>query len=303
MPELPEIETVKLQLQQVLIGKIISKIEVLKERTVIGDWKAVVGKEVLGIKRKGKVLIVDLTDDVSVAFHFKMTGQLIYTPSPHPDIPLLDQGEGNSRELFDQRIVGGHPTKDFTGELPSKHTRVLFHLGGGTLYFNDQRLFGWMKVGNTEDINNMSFIEKLGPEIWEIKPEDLEERLKRIKRPVKLAIMDQEILSGVGNIYANDACWVAGIHPQTISNQIPSTKIQKLYEAIKQVLEEGIKYGGATAADAKYIDLHGLGGHYQDHFKVYDRKGEQCLRNDGGVIEKMSLGGRGTYWCPICQTS
>lgn len=298
MPELPEIETIKLQLQQVLPGKEISNIEVLKERTVVGDWKPAVGKKVREVRRKGKVLIIDLSGDISIAFHFKMTGQLVYTPSlrssPTPG------GENLSSELKG-RIVGGHPTKDYLGELPSKHTRVVISFGEARLYFNDQRLFGWMKVGNTSDVNKMNFLEKMGPEIWDVDEKTFVEKLRRTNRSVKLAIMDQELLSGVGNIYANDACWMAQINPSDRISLIPNYKLQKLYAVIKEVLEEGIKYGGATASDAKYIDLHGMGGHYQDHFKVYDRKGKPCLRDDGGVIEKTQMGGRGTYWCPVCQ--
>ena len=113
--------------------------------------------------------------------------------------------------------------------------------------------------------------------------------------------MDQEKISGVGNIYANDALWEAEIKPQTPSNKISKEKLKLLFEKVKLVLKEGIKYGGATASDAKYIDLNGMGGHYQEHFRVYDRKGEDCLRKDSGKIEKITMGGRGTYFCPVCQ--
>jgi formamidopyrimidine-DNA glycosylase len=283
MPELPEIETVKLQLNRVLPGKTIEKIEILKLKSFIGNVKDVEGKKVVKIERKAKLLLIDIDATHAIAIHFKMTGQLIYI---------------NGRE----RLAGGHPTKDFAGELPSKHTRVIFHLSdGGMLYFNDQRIFGWVKVGTRKEIDEMGFLKGLGPEPFEMDENKFVEIFKILKKPIKIALMDQEKISGVGNIYANDALWEAGIYPRTPSNKIPLKTLKILFEKVKLVLEEGIKYGGATASDAKYVDLKGMGGHYQDHFRVYDRKGEACLRKDGGVIEKFTMGGRGTYYCPKCQ--
>lgn len=282
MPELPEIETVKLQLSKVLVGRTIEKVEILNNKTFQGRKEVVEGKKVLGVRRMAKVLLIDLESEIAIAFHFKMTGQLIFVDN-------------------DKRIAGGHPTEDFVGKLPSKHTRVIFHLDKGELYFNDQRIFGWVKVGTKEEIQNMKFLKELGPEPFEMNEEEFIKRVGKSRKPVKLVLLDQTVLSGVGNIYANDALWEAEIDPRLRSDQITRNKLQNLFEAVKKVLEEGIKYGGATAADAKYIDLHGLGGHYQDHFRVYDRTGEKCLRNDGGVIQRFELGGRGTYFCPVCQ--
>ena len=117
--------------------------------------------------------------------------------------------------------------------------------------------------------------------------------------------MDQAVITGVGNIYANDALWEARIDPRRPANEVSDEERRLLFEKIILVLNEGIKYGGATAADAKYIDLHGLGGHYQEHFRTYDQTGKPCknpaCRQAGVVIEKFVLGGRGTYVCPNCQ--
>jgi len=283
MPELPEIETVKLQLSRVLPGKIIEKIDILKPKSFIGDVKMVEGKKVIKIERKAKLLLLDIDATHAIAIHFKMTGQLIYIKGK-------------------ERLAGGHPTKDFLGNLPSSHTRVVFHLSdGGTLYFNDQRIFGWVMVGDKFSIYNLQFIKNLGPEPFEINKEKFAEIFKNLKKPIKIALMDQEKISGVGNIYANDALWEAEINPKTPGNKLSQKQLENLFEKIKLVLNEGIKYGGATASDAKYIDLHGMGGHYQEHFRVYDRKGEKCLRGDGGIIEKFAMGGRGTYFCGKCQ--
>jgi formamidopyrimidine-DNA glycosylase len=298
MPELPEIETVKMQLQKVLVGQRVVSVSVRERKIFPGDEKVLIGKKVLGIERKGKVLLIDFGSDIKLGFHFKMTGQLIYVPHPNPSPNL---GEGNFSSVLSGRIVGGHPTEDFVAKMPSSHTRVVFHMEGGTLYFNDQRLFGWVMI-------NPKFVDKLGPEPITMTSDEVDRVIKLIqksRRPIKVVIMDQEIISGVGNIYANDACWEAGIHPDTGCAKLSDEQLHRLFESVKKVLLEGIKYGGATAADAKYINLHGLGGHYQEHFRVYDREGLPCLRpacRQAGVkIKRVTLGGRGTFYCPACQ--
>ncbi len=282
MPELPEIETVKLQLQKILVGKKIVSVDVKSFKSVIGNAKTIEGKKVKAINRRAKVLLIDMEGDVDIAFHFKMTGQLVY----------IENGK---------RVVGGHPTEDFVGKLPSAHTRAIIKFEHGTLYFNDQRLFGWMRIDNKAKIAALPFLQSLGPEPFDINDKEFIDRVTKSKRPIKLVLMDQTVISGVGNIYANDSLWEAQMHPNTPAHAISSDRLRKLYTGLIKVLSEGIKYGGATAADAKYIDLHGLGGHYQDHFRTYDRTGLKCLRNDGGIIKKYVLGGRGTYYCPKCQ--
>jgi formamidopyrimidine-DNA glycosylase len=274
MPELPEIETVKLQLQKTLVGQKLLGVEVLSPKIVKSDLTSLVNKKVEGIERLGKVLLISFGEKLNLGFHFKMTGQLV----------LVEKGK---------RVVGGHPTVDFWGPMPSRHTRVIFKFDKGTLYFNDQRLFGWVEI-------NPKFVDKLGPEPFELTKEKFVEIFSKPKKAIKLALMDQEKLSGVGNIYANDALWEAKIDPRTPSNKLSVEQLELLFEKTKLVLKEGIKYGGATAADAKYIDLHGLGGHYQDHFRVYDREGLPCLVCKT-KIEKFVMGGRGTYYCPHCQ--
>ena len=284
MPELPEIETIKLQLQKVLIGQTIVDIKQLHKKSLHGDRELVNDKKITGIKRFGKMLILDLEGKLDIAIHFKMSGQLILTKGKQ-----------------EQRIVGGHPTEDWVGKLPSNHTRGTFRFkSGDTMYFNDQRLFGWVKIMTQDELKNLPFLKNLGPEIWNISAAEFFKLLQKKKKPVKVAIMDQEMISGVGNIYANDALWEAKIHPQTRTQSLTIGKAKLLQNALVKVLKEGIKYGGATAADAKYIDLHGLGGTYQEHFRVYDRKGQGCLRCKA-KIKKITLGGRGTYFCPACQ--
>lgn len=294
MPELPEIETVKLQLQKYLVGLKLTKLETLHKKSVQGDVGKIIGKKVTGVERRGKMLIIDLSGEWEVAVHFKMSGQLILLPHRNP---LLTK----ERELR-KRIVGGHPSQDWVAPLPSKHTRAIFHFANGDkMYFNDQRIFGWVKILDSKSLRELKFLKNLGPEPWDINDEEFYQLLNKRKAAIKLVIMDQSVISGVGNIYANDGLWEARIHPAKPAQKLGKEETKKLRKGLIKVLREGIKYGGATAADAKYMDLHGLGGHYQDHFRTYDREGEKCLRKDGGTIKKTVLGGRGTYFCPKCQ--
>ncbi|OGC92462.1 hypothetical protein A3D85_02955 [Candidatus Amesbacteria bacterium RIFCSPHIGHO2_02_FULL_47_9] len=281
MPELPEIETVRLQLEKVLVGQVCKEIKILSHKVINGKLESVVHKSVKDVKRMGKVLLIDFGMDLLLGFHFKMTGQLIY-----------EQESIRAGEY--KRVVGGHPTEDFLNKMPSSHTRVIFYFDKGTLYFNDQRLFGWVEI-------NPKFVEKLGPEPFEIDEKKFTELVSKSKRPIKLVLMDQGVISGIGNIYANDALWEAKVNPRRGVNTLTSKQYSELYKGVVKVLKEGIRYGGATAADAKYIDLHGLGGHYQEHFRTYGREGEECKRGDGGIVHKFELGGRGTYYCPKCQ--
>ena len=260
MPELPEIETVKMQLQRVLPGQTLVDYVVLNPKAIQSDISVLKHKSVKSVKRMVKVLLIDFGDNFLLGFHFKMTGQLVYEPIDNAQRTTLNaQG----------RIVGGHPTEDFWNTMPSKHTRAIFKFDCGTLYFNDQRMFGWIKI-------NPDFVDKLGPEALTITTDKFIGSLKELRKPIKIAIMDQEIISGVGNIYANDALWEAGIDPRTPSNKVKNDKVELLLQKINLVLNEGIKYGGATASD--YVDLHGLGGHYLDHFRTYKREGLPCLR-------------------------
>ena len=291
MPELPEVETLRRQLERFLLGKRIERLEVLAEKSWQGQTTGVVGKEITAVQRKGKLLIIHLSSQQCLLIHLKMTGQLIYEP----------HGTGSASHWHD-RVVGGHPTADFVADLPSSHTRIVFYFApGGVLYFNDQRRFGWIKLWPCQRLKELPFLALLGPEPFEMEEKYWYGVLESSRQAIKLRLMNQHKVAGIGNIYANDALWLAQIKPHRPANSLSQIEARGLLEAVKQVLAEGIKYGGATAADGKYLDLKGLGGRYQDHFKVYQREGLACLRRDGGVIKKDMLGGRGTYWCPVCQ--
>ena len=281
MPELPEVETIRRQLNEVLVGKKIKRVEVLREKSFGGDPKKLVGWEVSRVGRKSKLIEIYFKNKEEVVIvHLKMTGQLVFVDGK-------------------KRVVGGHPTADWVSSLPSKHTRVMLDfVDGSKLFFNDLRVFGWMRVVNKEKYEKE--MRKTSPDVTEkeFSLEYLTEVLKKSRKAVKLVLMDQEKIGGLGNIYANEALYLAKIMPTRKADSLGTLERKKLLIAIREVIGRGIKYGGASAAN--YVDTKGLGGTYQDHFLVYKRDGQLCDRCKG-VIQKMKIGGRGTFYCPRCQ--
>lgn len=281
MPELPEVETISRQLNQVLQDKRVTKVEVLRERSFSGDPNRLLGWEIERVGRKSKVIEIHFKGkDEVIIIHLKMTGQLIYA-------------------FGDQRVVGGHPTSDWVKSLPSKHTRVVWEFTDGSkLFFNDMRVFGWMKLMSTSKYENE--VRGKAPDVVDegFTLNYFSNLLTKAKKAIKLLILDQDKIGGIGNIYANDALFLAGVMPDRSASSLSEEEISKLYKAIREVIDLGIKYGGASAAN--YVDTRGLGGTYQDYFLVYKRDGEKC-KNCGREIEKMRIGGRGTFYCASCQ--
>jgi formamidopyrimidine-DNA glycosylase len=200
-----------------------------------------------------------------------------------------------------KQVYGGHPTADWVRELPSKHTRIeAGFTDGSRLFFNDQRVFGWWKIVTS---NQLSVISKqLPPDVVDLgfTVEYLTSVLKKSQRAVKLVLLDQSKVGGLGNIYVGDALWKAGAKPTRSAATLKRTEIQRLHRACVEVIERGIVVGGASESTYKHIN--GMGGKYQEEFLVYKREGKACLREGcGGVIKKITLGGRGTYFCPVCQ--
>lgn len=282
MPELPEVETVRRKLQQILPGKIIDSIDVLHDKSFKGLKKDILGQEIQAVTRKAKVIRIHLPNHKNLLTHLKMTGQLIYVD---------DQ----------TRTGGGHPTTDWVKDLPSKHTRIIYTFADGSkLFFNDQRIFGWMKLLNDEEVLND--FAKYGPDVNE--PEAsanyLLEKLKNRRIPIKQAIMMNPIMAGLGNIYACDALNIAQLSPFRPAKSLSLEELERLVKASKQVIEEGLEYGGTTY-DGKYVHVDGMSGSYQDIMRVYDKKGEKC-QQCGGEIVKEKISGRGTYFCSQCQS-
>lgn len=277
MPELPEVETVRRGLKGRILQKKITRIEVLCEKSFIGE--PVMGK-VVDIRRFGKALVIDLDNRMSLMIHLRMTGQLIY------------DGE--------ERYAAGHPSENFVAELPNKQTRVIVYLDTGVLYFNDQRKFGFIKVIPTAEIGEEPFIRNLAKEPWQMTGGELYEKLQRHKRaPIKAVILDQTVVSGLGNIYADEALFMARIHPASLAGGLSVDKAEELLEAARTVMGKAIEAGGSTLRN--YVKADGTRGDYLDLFaKVYHREGQPCV-NCGCEIQKIRVAGRGTHFCPHCQ--
>ena len=277
MPELPEVETVRRGLKDFILHQKIKKIHILCTKSFVGQPK--LGK-VQDIRRFGKALIIDLDNGYSLMIHLRMTGQLIY------------DGE--------ERYAAGHPSENFIADLPNKQTRVILELDHGTLYFNDQRKFGFIKILQTPEVEQDNFIKKLAKEPWQMTPKEFHAQLQRHKNsPVKATILDQTIICGLGNIYADEALYRAQIHPARKSGSLTPAEAEALLLAAREVMDKSIASGGSTMRN--YVKADGTRGDYLDLFaQVYHRDGKPCARC-GTKIVKTKVAGRGTHFCPQCQ--
>lgn len=259
MPELPEVETIKNYLKKFLIGKKILKFENFDEKRIFLKERDVIGEKILDVERRGKILIIKLTNNKEIFVHLKMTGQLIY----------LDE-----LNIF-------------------KTTKAVFHLSKGYFVFNDARKFGWIKLEAKE-------AKKLGIEPFskEFNLDNLQKVFNRTKRPIKIVLMDQEKIAGIGNIYANESLFLAKINPKKPANQLTKEEIKRLKSSILKILKRALKYEGTSSRF--YIKPDQTKGRYQEKFLVYQREGEKCYRCKS-KIKRIILGGRSTFYCPKCQ--
>ncbi|HSX53488.1 MAG TPA: bifunctional DNA-formamidopyrimidine glycosylase/DNA-(apurinic or apyrimidinic site) lyase [Patescibacteria group bacterium] len=286
MPELPEVETIRIGLSQLLPHKVIRGVSFDSAKSfpnAPADVKQfLVGATITGVKRRAKVLLIELDNNYSLVTHLKMTGQLVYR-------------DGN------ERFGAGHPSHSLVGKLPDKSTRVTLSLGGAKLYFNDQRKFGWMKLIPTEEVKNIDFFKKLGPEPLAASFSSKDFALRMHSRPntsIKAALLDQSVIAGVGNIYADESLWGAKIHPATLVRDVSAAKLTKLFTELQYVLKLSIAKGGST--DKNYVDAKGKRGSYLTFARVFRREGQQCPRHEVTII-KIRVAGRGTHLCPKCQ--
>ena len=288
MPELPEVETVRLGLQEFLPSQSIKSIHTdwAKSLPVSKDVieKHLLGAKIESVQRRGKLIIMPLSSGYSLLVHLKMTGQLVYRPN---------QGKG---------FGGGHPNDSLIDKLPDRSTRVVMELTSGTLFFNDQRKFGWVKLERSKGLyQNNAFLKKLGPEPLEdnYSFDQFRSSLKRHpKTSIKAAILNQEVLAGVGNIYADESLFAARIHPLSKVEKISTIKLKRLYEAIRAVMKLSISHGGSS--DRNYVDAKGNRGSYLKFAQVFRKEGSNCPRC-GHEIIKIRAAGRGTHICPACQ--
>ena len=277
MPELPEVETIRRGLSQFIVKKKLVKTTILCEKSFIG--RPVTGV-VRAIRRFGKALVIDLDCDRSLMIHLRMTGQLFY--------------DGK------ERYAAGHPSDNFTAKLPNRQTRVVLYFDTGTLYFNDQRKFGFIKVLPTAEVEDDAFIKKLAKEPWQMTADEFYEKLQRHQGScIKATILDQTIITGLGNIYADEALFATGIHPERKSGSLTREEAALLLQSACEVMDRSIASGGSTMAT--YVKADGTKGDYLELFaQVFHRQGQPCPRCETPIV-KIRVAGRGTHICPQCQ--
>ena len=311
MPELPEVETIRRGLEKYILNKKIVQIKVLEKKSFLGEKKEAEGARVLELDRKGKALIIKLSNKRSFLIHLRMTGQLIARDFSYYEeksrrkesskISKSKSAVSDLEMINNHTFGGGHPSDNFVDVLPNKQTRVIiFFEDGSRLFFNDQRKFGFIKVLLTEKIGEDEFIRKLGKEPWEISLEDFYGKLQRHKNsPIKAVILDQTVVAGLGNIYADEALYFSGIKPTRKAGEVSREEAERLILGAKTVMERSLEAGGSTIKN--YVKADGTRGDYLDLFaKVYGRAGEKCEKC-GGEIKKIKVGGRGTHYCEECQ--
>ncbi len=287
MPELPEVETIRRGLARLIVGKKVKRARCLDSPKSFPNDPTLVeqflyGASVTAVRRRAKVLLIDLSSRYTLVIHLKMTGQLIFAGQ--------------------ERWGGGHPNDSFIHDLPDRFTRVVIDFDDGSrLFFNDMRKFGWVKLYPTDEVANISFIQKLGPEPLDgATSEAFISRMRRHENTtVKAAILNQTVLAGVGNIYADESLWMTKIHPAMRVRSVSDKQLAALLENIKSVMALSIDKGGST--DKNYVDAEGKRGSYLSFAHVFRREGHPCERHPEVLIEKSRVAGRGTHICPVCQ--
>ena len=268
MPELPEVETIRRDLAKTIQGKKIKAVEIIDGRVIKEPAAAEFKRRLSGVSfveflRRAKVLAIRLSSGEYLVVHLRMTGQLVYAC------------------------------------VKSPVARVIFHLSDGTyLNFNDQRVFAELRL--VKDWRELSFVQSLGiePLEKEFSAAVFRKMLQGKKTKIKPLLMDQTFIAGIGNLYAQEALFCAGIAPQRPAQSLTSAESKRLHQEIQNVLRAGIRYRGSSVDN--YVTGDGSAGSYHLRLKVYDRKGEPCAKCHT-PLQKISLGGRGTCFCPKCQ--
>lgn len=287
MPELPEVETVCRGLNRLIVHRTVQAVahDTPKSfpNTAADVEQFLIGATVQAVRRRAKVLLIDLSTGYTLVIHLKMTGQLVFAGQ--------------------ERFGAGHPSDSLTGSLPDRSTRVeVTFADDSKLFFNDQRKFGWMKLFPSVEVPNIDFMQKVGPEPLEddFTPREFIPRMRRrAGTTIKAAILDQTVLAGVGNIYADESLWAAGIHPMARVRDVSDAQLSDLLREIKYVMNLSIDQGGST--DKNYVDAEGRKGSYLQFANVFRREGLACPRHPSVLIEKIRVAGRGTHICPVCQ--
>lgn len=272
MPELPEVETVTRGLRDHVTGRTINSVLVLWNKTVEKPdaeqfAAALAGRSIVGAGRRGKYILLELDNGSRISIHLRMTGRLFILPS---------------------------------GSAAGPHARIIWRFSdGGELHFVDPRKFGRVALLNDAELQRLHT--RLGPEpLDDLSPAALGLSLSRRKIATKSALLNQSILAGVGNIYADEALFLAAIAPQRPANSLSGEEIIRLHAALRDVLASAVDRHGTTLSDEQFKGLEGRMGENQGYLAVFRRTGQPCPRC-GSPIQRIRLGGRSTHFCPQCQ--
>jgi formamidopyrimidine-DNA glycosylase len=272
MPELPEVETIVRSLGPGIRGRVIERAELLFKpllrRAPRGGLSALAGKRVLGVRRRGKMILIECEGGLTLVFHLKMTGQMLLA------------GAG--------------------AEAPDKHTRLVmkFRDEGPDLRFRDVRKFGFLLCLSGEPEGACGELSCLGPEPLAIAREDFGRLIRARGGRIKSLLLNQTVIAGIGNIYADEILFDSRIHPQTPAVRLSRNEAGRLWDSTRKILDAAVEAKGSSLSD--YVDAEGRPGSFQFFHKVYDREGEPCV-SCGSPIKRIVVGGRGTYFCPRCQ--
>lgn len=298
MPELPEVENLRIGLSKVILGQKILGVKITKPKLVSGKStkrvaskskqaefiKGIKGEKFLTVERRAKNLIFKLSHEKIILVHLKMSGQFVH-----------------KAKAGSKMVSGGHPIEISETELPNKHSHVIFELQNGTLYYNDTRMFGYLLYHKNQKIfEGQNHFISLGVEPLSNKftLKYFKDALKEKNGKIKTILLDQKIVTGIGNIYADESLFESRIRPDRSPSSLSSSEVNKLHKAIVRILKQAVKVGGSSVATYRLLD--DTRGNYAREHKVYGKAGKMCV-NCKKTLQKTIIVGRTTIFCRRCQ--
>ncbi len=301
MPELPEVTTTVNGLKRAIVGSVVSDVwtdlskkktvkqfnETIKNEKFFKKFKKqIVGAKVISVERRAKNILINLSNRETILIHLKMTGHLIY-----------------GKYVFNKKENKWAPDKNERKELHDPYNRfihVVFSFKNGKhLIFSDARKFGKVTIIKTDQINNAEHLGSVGPEPLDKSFTISKFKEKLMSKPngkIKMVLMDQSIIAGIGNIYSDEMLWLSSIHPESKPSKIPESLFKLLYESMKIVLKKGINFGGDSMSD--YRNIEGKKGNFQSHHNVYQKTNDKCGKKGcSGVIIRKVIGARSAHFC------
>lgn len=285
MPELPEVETIRRDLLKKIKGQKIDGVVVKKDNMVKGHTKTFIrkikGQTIKNISRIGKLMIFDLGNDLNLLVHLKMTGQLVFVKG-------------------DKVVAGGHNIPKADNRLPNKYSHIIFTLADDSkLFFNDLRQFGYMRLVSNKIRELLVVAYGIEPLTDSFTLDNFKKVFNSRQTSVKAILLNQKLIAGIGNIYADEICHQAGIKPTRQAGCLTQAEIKNIYLACQIIIKKAIRHRGTTFND--YVDASGKEGNFVKLLKVYGREGQVCQRCRQAKIKKIKITGRGTHLCPKCQ--